>query len=64
MTLELTPELVAPLALAVLHFIAGVFIRPRVSPDTWAQLGHLGAVLDVTFGNYAHTRNVDPEVKL
>ena len=51
----------APIVGAVLHFVLGVFVRPRVSSETWNQLGTAGKALDVTFGNYGSAANkVDP----
>lgn len=36
----------------VLHFLTGVFVRPRVPRSSWAKLGKAGEALDTTFGNY------------
>ena len=50
-------ETLIPVALAVLHFLLGVFVRPRVSQETWSKLGPVADALDVTFGNYGTARN-------
>ena len=50
-----------PLVTAVAHFVLGVFVRPRVSSETWETLGATGRLLDKSFGNYGTTANKDAQ---
>lgn len=54
-----SPSFWVPVCSAVLHFVLGVFVRPRVSAETWSTLGTAGELLDKSFGNYGHASNKD-----
>ena len=55
MAIELSTILWAALP-AILHFILAIFVRPKVTPETWDALGPVGKALDVSMGNYGATK--------